>query len=122
MSEAEVLRAAQRRAAALVAGDAESLRELMHPLLQWTTFRGEVLTRDDYIAGNTSGALRWRSQQLDDVRVVVVEDSAVLTALVTDDVSRDGNDLTFTLRLTQTWVRGSDGWQCLSGHAGPAAP
>jgi hypothetical protein len=49
----------------------------------------------------------------------VVRDTAVLTALVIDEVERDGVDQTFILRLTQTWVRGSAGWQCLAGHAGP---
>jgi hypothetical protein len=34
-------------------------------------------------------------------------------------VTRDGQAQTFTLRLTQTWVRSPQGWQCLAGHAGP---
>ena len=44
---------------------------------------------------------------------------AVLTALVVDVVARDGARETFRLRLTQTWINAVDGWQCLSGHAGP---
>jgi len=115
----QVLEAAKRRADALAAGDAHTLRQLMHPALQWTTFKGEVLSLDQYIEGNTGGALVWRSQRLDDRRVVVVGDTAVLTALVTDEVQKDGHELTFSLRLTQTWVRASSGWQCLAGHAGP---
>ena len=59
------------------------------------------MSRDQYIAGNTGDRLRWRSQRLADVHVVVVADSAVLTALATDDLRRDGRDETFTLRLTQ---------------------
>jgi Domain of unknown function (DUF4440) len=93
------------------------LEVMMHPDLQWTTFRGEVLGCEDYIAGNTGGHLRWRAQRLDDVKVVVVGDTAVLTALVTDEVTRAGQDLSFRLRLTQTWVRAPEGWRCLSGHA-----
>ena len=115
----EVLAAAGRRADALAAGDAHALRQLMHPALQWTTFRGEVLSLDQYIEANTGGGLIWRSQRLDDVRVVVVGDTAVLTALVIDEVQKGGHDLTFSLRFTQTWVRAGDGWQCLAGHAGP---
>lgn len=92
---------------------------LMHPSLQWTTFTGDVLSREEYIAGNTGGALRWRSQRLEDTCVVVVGDTAVLTALVTDEVERDGREQAFTLRLTQTWVRTEGAWQCLAGHAGP---
>ena len=52
----EVTAAAMRRAEALAAGDEAALRLLMHPGLQWTNFRGEVLGYEDYIAGNTRGA------------------------------------------------------------------
>jgi len=115
--EEEVIQAAQRRAAALGAGDEAALRALMHPGLRWTTFRGEVLGYEDYIAGNTRADLRWRSQRLADITVTVVGDAAVLTAAVTDEVTRDGRDLAFQLRLTQMWVRTASGWRCLAGHA-----
>jgi ketosteroid isomerase-like protein len=117
--EKEVTAAALRRAAALAAGDEAALRRLMHPRLQWTTFRGEVLGYEDYIAGNTRGNLRWRAQRLDDVTVVVVGDTAILSAAVTDEVTRGGREQSFRLRLTQTWVRTPEGWRCLAGHAGP---
>jgi Domain of unknown function (DUF4440) len=121
-AEEEVAGAALRRAAALAAGDEAALRLLMHPGLQWTTFRGEILGYEDYIAGNTQGDLRWRSQRLQDIKVVVAGDTAVLTAAVTDAVSQDGSDQVFRLRLTQTWVSTSEGWRCLAGHASlPAA-
>ena len=116
-TEQEVRDAARRRADALTAGDEGALRQLMHPDLLWTTFRGEVIGYEEYIAGNTGGSLHWRGQRLDDVRVAVAGDTAVLTALVQDDVTRDGRDRTFTLRLSQTWVRTDGGWRCLSGHA-----
>jgi hypothetical protein len=121
-AEEAVADAAVRRAAALVAGDGVLLGLLMHPSLQWTTFRGEVLGYADYIAGNTHGDLRWRSQRLEDVKVTVAGDTAVLTAAVTDEVPRDGSELVFQLRMTQTWVRTPEGWRCLAGHASlPAA-
>ena len=115
--EEEVTGAALRRAAALADGDEKTLRLLMHPALQWTTFRGEVLGYEDYIAANTGTVLRWRAQRLADVKVTVAGDTAVLTATVTDEVTRDGHDRCFELRLTQTWVRTPGGWRCLSGHA-----
>jgi ketosteroid isomerase-like protein len=119
--EQDVIDAAIRRAAALAAGDEAELRRLMHPDLQWTTFKGSVLSCEEYIAGNTRGELTWRAQRLDDVRVAVVGDTAVLTAWVTDEVRRDGRDQVFTLRLTQTWVRTGEGWRCLAGHASSPA-
>jgi ketosteroid isomerase-like protein len=116
-AEQEVTLAALQRAAALADRDEAALRQLMHPDLQWTNFRGEVLGYQQYIDGNTGGDLRWRSQRLADVKVAVVGDTAVLTAAVTDEVTRDGRDLVLELRLTQVWVRTPDSWRCLAGHA-----
>jgi hypothetical protein len=52
--------------------------------------------------------------------VAVVGDTAVLrcTAVDTVDVGGTGPQ-TFTMPMTQTWVRTQDGWRCLAGHAGP---
>jgi ketosteroid isomerase-like protein len=120
-AEQEVADAARRRAAALAAGDEDALRLLMHPDLQWTTYLGEVLGYADYITGNVRGDLRWHAQYLADIKVVVAGDTAVLTALATDEVRRGGRDQTFRLRLTMTWVRTSQGWRCLGGHASSPA-
>lgn len=117
-----VVRAASRRADFLAAGDAGELRALHHPGLRWTTHRGEILDFDHYIAGNTRGDLTWHRQHLEDVFVTVERDAAVLTAVVLDDVERDGVRQVFRMRLTQTWVRHSDEWLCLAGHAGPLMP
>jgi hypothetical protein len=44
-----------------------------------------------------------------------------VTAAVTDEVTRDGREQSFPLRLTQTWVRTTAGWRCLAGHASRAS-
>ena len=114
-----VLVAAERRAAALVARDPAALRELMHESLRWTTHSGDVFDRERYIHANTSGTLRWHGQRLEDVDITVIGDTAVLTAVVVDDVEDAGEPRTNRLRLTQTWSRVGGAWVCLSGHAGP---
>ena len=114
-----VLVAARRRASALVARDGDALRELMHEDLRWTTYLGDVLDRESYVRGNTTGELRWHGQELEDPDVVVHGDTAVVTAVVVDDVETGDGREVFRLRLTQTWVRQAGRWRCLSGHAGP---
>ena len=91
----EVIAAAERRAAALARGDTAELRQLMHRNLRWTTRVGAVLDRDAYIAGNTDGSLVWREQRLEQPEVSVVGDTAILTAVVVDEVERDGERQTF---------------------------
>jgi ketosteroid isomerase-like protein len=117
--EKAVVAAAEQRASALANRDAEELRRLMHPDLRWTTYTGLVLDRDSYIAGNTDGSLVWHAQRLEQPTVTVVGDTAVLTAVVVDEVEHEGKRETFRLRLTQTWVRSGGAWQCIAGHAGP---
>jgi hypothetical protein len=114
-----VLLAAGRRARALVERDGDALRALHHPDLRWTTYRGVVLDRDAYVRGNVEGDLVWRAQRLEDVEVLIAADTAVLVAVVDDEVERAGSRETHRLRLTQTWVRDGGTWRCLAGHAGP---
>ena len=113
----EILFAAQRRSRALVERDAAALRELHHRDLRWTTHRGDVRDLDAYVAGNTEGDLVWRDQRLSDVDVVVVGDTAVLTAAVHDEFERAGEPGAHTVRLTLTWVREDGAWRVLAGHA-----
>jgi hypothetical protein len=117
--EEEVLAAAQRRALALVRGSATELRQLMHPELRWTTYRGAVLDRDTYIAGNTDGSISWLGQTFEEPVVTVLGDVAILTAVVVDVVEREAERETFRLRLTQVWLRDLGEWRCVVGHAGP---
>ncbi len=113
----DILAAAEQRSAALVARDPEALRALHHRDLRFITPRGEVRDLDQYVAGNTEGDLVWRGQRLSEADVVVVADTAVLTALVHDEYERAGEPGAHTMRLTLTWVREAGAWQVLAAHA-----
>jgi ketosteroid isomerase-like protein len=121
VTQDDVLAAARRRAEALSSGEPDELRRWLHEDFVWTSHRGEVFDRAAYLEANTR-RLRWVSQELVDPQVTVVGDTAIVVAAVHDVVERDGEPLNFTMRLTQTWIRSADGWQCLAGHAGPLAP
>ena len=115
----QVLQAAQARAAALAAGDAGRLRELLHEEFRWTAHTGENFDRASYLKSNTGGRTSWRGQDLGDADVVVVGAAAVLRTVVTDTIDRvDGIEI-YRMPMTQFWVRVGGGWRCLAGHAGP---
>jgi ketosteroid isomerase-like protein len=60
------------------------------------------------------------AQELRSAGVVVVGETAVLHAEVSDTVDTgDGTTQTSVMPMTQVWVRDADGWRCLAGHAGP---
>jgi ketosteroid isomerase-like protein len=116
---AAVLAAARARADALASADAAALTDLLHEDFRWTAHTGATFDREEYVGRNTAGTTVWRSQDLTDATVVVVGDTAVLRAEVTDVVEGDGGPVTFRMPMTQTWVRDGGRWRCLAGHAGP---
>jgi ketosteroid isomerase-like protein len=119
-AEREVMSAAEERASALAAGDAERLSALLHGEFRWTSHAGDTYSRSEYIRRNTEGDTVWRSQQLSTAEVVVVGDTAVLYAHVSDVVlSENDEPETFRMPMTQVWVRLDHDWKCLAGHAGP---
>ncbi|MDH2414451.1 nuclear transport factor 2 family protein [Nocardioides sp. CER19] len=116
----QVRTAAEDRATALVAGDAERLMDLLHEEFTWTTHVGETVDRTEYVRRNTEGQTVWHAQAMTDVEVVVVGNTAVLRAEVTDRVTfAEGDVETFRMPMTQVWVLSAGGWKCLAGHAGP---
>lgn len=119
-AEQQVTSAAEERASALAAGDGERLSRLLHEDFQWTTHVGEIYGRSEYIRRNTEGGTAWRSQDLSSPQVVVVGDTAVLYAEVTDEVQVENDETEiFRMPMTQVWVRLDGSWKCLAGHAGP---
>ncbi len=117
--EQRVIDTAKRRGVALASGDADELSALLHPDFIWTSHIGETFDRDEYVHSNTGGGLRWRAQNLGEVSVKVVADTAVLTCVATDEVEIDQSVEVFRMPMTQTWVFSAGQWLCLAGHAGP---
>jgi hypothetical protein len=116
----EVLEAARLRAAVLATGDAEKLRETLHPLFRWFSHTGERFDRESYVRSNTGGTTRWDRQELSEVKVVAHPHTAVLHCQVVDAVDHGTGVEELRMPMTQVWVRYDDRWVCLAGHAGPS--
>jgi Domain of unknown function (DUF4440) len=117
--EDEVLSAALARTHALGHGDRATLDRLLHPRFVWTSHLGEVFNRVAYLRANTAGTHEWHGQRLEDPHVIVVGATAVLRCVVVDDVDAGAGRQSYSMPMTQTWVRVAGSWQCLAGHAGP---
>ncbi|MET1060844.1 MAG: nuclear transport factor 2 family protein [Nocardioides sp.] len=116
-AEKTVIAAAQIRAVALATGDAETLLRLHHPDFRWISDAGDHLDRESYVETYTTGDIRWRRQQITDLHVVIVGDTAVLWCTVEHEMTPHGEQ-SFKHRMSQTWTRTPDGWRCIEGHAG----
>jgi hypothetical protein len=119
----DVLTAALQRAEAMAERDEPRLRGLLHPSFAWTSYKGDWFDLESYLDSNCRGRNKWHGQELRAPEVRVVDDTAVLRCVVVDSVDVGaGEPETFTMPMTQTWVRQSGRWQCLAGHAGPRLP
>jgi len=114
-----VLAAAEARAVALGQHDSAALERLLHRDFGWTSHTGQTFDRQGYLSANVGSTNRWYGQQLDDLNISVVDNTAVLRCTVTDDVDTGTGRQQYRMRMTQTWVRVATDWLCLAGHAGP---
>ena len=110
---------AEARSAALASGDAVTLMKLLHADFTWTTHTGARLDREEYVRRNTDGTTRWIRQEMDDVRLIMAGDTAILTCTTVDEIEGVNGPETFRMPMTQVWVHQSDLWVLLAGHAGP---
>jgi ketosteroid isomerase-like protein len=117
-----VRRLAAERSRALVRKDLAALDRILAPGFVYTNASGEVLDREAYLARYVRDpAVKWLSQELEDVRVRVFGGTAVLTCRVRDRAELGGHSLDASFRSTYVYVQGETGWRCAAGHTGPAA-
>ncbi len=116
-AEDELREAVRRRADALAAADPDGLAALLHPRFRWTSHRGEQFDRESYLEADTRGGLRWHAQVLEQVDVVVVEDTGVVRCVVNDQVDVGGRRR--SLRMGALYCS-ADAGRVSSTVAGPA--
>lgn len=107
---------------AVATGDTAALDRLLLDDFVLITSGGRVRSKRDVlleIAGMGASIERNVSR---DVRVRVHGDTAVVTAVLEQAGVQAGKPFDVTLRYTDTWVRGPQGWRQLSGHASGYQP
>jgi ketosteroid isomerase-like protein len=123
MSIAEQLNALEdERCRCVVAQDYVRLRELLSPSLIHTHTRGNVDTRESYLAF-VSGAIESLEMRREDLRVLPLGDAAaVMHGKQINRARRRGHteEVVVEAMVTQVWAREPDGaWRLAAFHATP---
>lgn len=114
----QLVRLARERSDALVRRDAETLGRILADGFVYTNASGQVLDKATYLARYVhSPDVRWLAQDLEDVEVRVLGDTAVLTFRVHDRATFGAQTLDAHFRSTFVYVKTPAGWQCLAGHS-----
>jgi ketosteroid isomerase-like protein len=100
--------------AALLKADANSLGKLLAD--DYTAIRngGILFTKAQEIENLKSGALKYETFDIQDLKIHVYGHTAVTTALVPTKGTINGNPYSNTNRTTRVWVKQNGTWKCVS--------
>lgn len=115
-TEQEVARLANAWATAELQGDVVSLEKtLAHDFIGIGPL-GFMLTKQEWLARHQSGDLRYASFNLDEVKVRVYNEAAILTGRQVQDAAYRGNSIPGQFRITLVFVQQQGQWQLAGLH------
>jgi uncharacterized protein (TIGR02246 family) len=114
---AEITRLVEAAARADLAGDAAFYEKLLAPDFTLGTSQGELLGREEKLAGFRSGLHRIEREVLSDVRVRLYGRTTAIATLTATIAWRYGAEHgERTVLFTQTFVRDAGAWRLVASH------
>ena len=113
-AEQEVLRLADAWATAELRGDTTFLESTLADDFIGIGPLGFMLTRQEWLARHTSGDLKYESFSLDEVKVRMYNDAAILTGRQVQNAAYRGNSIQGQFRTTLVFVQQQGQWRLAS--------
>jgi uncharacterized protein (TIGR02246 family) len=120
-SEQEIRKANDERVAALLAGDAGKLEQLLDDDLSSTTATGHVQDKAEILADVRSGDLRVSASRTDDFKARIYGKTAVATYRATVEATYEGRSRGGQYRATSVYVNRDGRWKLVAQHNTPLA-
>ena len=106
---------------ALVKGDVAAFSRCLADEWVITYSDGTLITKPMALTDLKDGALKIESLRLDDVKVRVYGDAAVVIGLITEKSKFNDRDTSGQRRFTDVFVRRDGRWQAVASHESPAS-
>jgi len=119
--EQELIRLENEWAEAWVKSDAAFSGRIMADDFMWTSPWSKVFSKADNLALIRSGEDVITSWVIDDLKVRVYGDAAVVTGRCAVKETYKGQDVSGQERWTHTWIKIAGRWQCVAGHSSEIA-
>ena len=113
-AEQEVLHLTDAWAAAELSGNAAFLESILVDDFIGIGPLGFMLTRQEWIARHQSGDLKYQSFSLNEVRVRVYSDAAILTGRQFQEAAYRGNPIPGQFRITLVFIQQRGPWRLAS--------
>ena len=115
-AEQEVLHLTDAWAAAELSGDAAFLESILVDDFIGIGPLGFMLTKQEWLARHQSGDLKYETFNMDEIRVRVYNDAAVLTGRQVQKGAYRGNSIQAQFRTTLVFVQQQGQWKLASLH------
>ena len=102
--------------AAMVKLDFATMDRIVSPDWILTTADGAQQTKAETDADFKSGKVKFESYKIDELKVRVYGNAAVVFGLTTEKMSVGGQDMSGQSRFTDTFIKRDGKWQCVATH------
>ena len=104
----------EERNRAILSGDAATLDRMTTDDYTFITLRGELRTKAEIVKGFQSGAFKYESRTISELKVRVYGDTAVVTGRSTQKGEENGKDYSGDYRFTRVYVRDKGRWMTVA--------
>lgn len=119
LAERELRQLERNLISAIKAKDTEKLKRIWADEYVGTAPDGRVVTKDDLLSAVTGGALALESLEVDDLRVRLFGDVAVMTGHAVVKASVDNEDYSGSYRGTGIFIKRQGRWEVIGVQVGP---
>jgi hypothetical protein len=121
MSAAEIAALEDRRYAAMLGADEETLKQLFDDRAIYTHSSGVPDTKAYYIESLTTGRLKYHSIERSNQEVVMFDHTALVKVNTRLHVTNPSGEKTIHGQGTAVWTRVGGGWKFIAWHSTPVA-
>jgi len=104
----------EKRNDAIVHGDAAALERMTADDYTFVTLRGEMLTKADVVRNFRSGAAKYQSRTISDLKIRIYGNSAVVTGRAVQKGAENGKDYSGDYWFTRVYVRQDGQWKTVA--------
>lgn len=100
----------ETRNQAVLKGDVATLDRMTSDDYTFITLRGELRTKAEILKGFASGAFKYQSREISDLKVRLYGDSAVVTGRSSQKGTENGKDYSGAYWFTRVYVKQNGRW------------